>query len=866
MNLTLDQALQKGVEAHKAGKVQEADLYYTAILKAQPKHPDANHNMGVLAVGVGKVEEALPFFKIALESNHNIAQYWLSYINALIKLDRLTDAKAVFDQAKTIGVKGEALHELDKQMKSMEAVGSQNHAPPQDQLQPIINLCNQNQYKKALEAILNLLKRFPSSATLFNIQGAANSGLHQFDAAIVAYNRALTLKPDFADAYYNLGVALKALGKLEEAKEAYNKAISIKTDYAEAYHNLGVIYQDQGDLEKAILAYEKAISIEPNDEESYNNIGVALHKQGNFEEAVSAYMIALKIKPDYFEVYNNLGVSLKEQGRLEEALAAHKKALTLKPDDAETYTKIGNVLKEWRKLEQAIEAYNQALSIEPNYPDAYSNMGVTLQKQGKLQGAIQAFQKALSIKPQDAEVYLNLGNALQEQEKVEDAIEAFKKALSIKPDYAEAYNNMGSVLEEKGILEDAIEAFNKALSIKPNLAEAWSNGADALDRWNKLDQLEIWLNRALDSFNEVPTDILFQKAKMLWRKKKHQETFYLLEDIKIETISEIRRQDYLHLKAKCFEKFEKFEDAYKCYAKSNTLAKKSKEYSICDHEQYFQNVKDKLAKLKSRSGKNKKSQPTSNPVFSPAFLVGFPRSGTTLLDTILRSNSKISVVEEQQMLSVTDSFLSQNGYSDFSEQLITPRLKLEAQKIYTKELSKHIDTTLADKVFVDKLPLNLLKAPLIHQLYPNAKFILALRHPMDTILSCWMQNFKLNRAMAIMVDMDRIVDFYCIAMETFKICRTYYNLDVHEIRYEDLINNFQKESEAVVQFLNLNWEPEMENYQDTAIKRGRIYTPSYSQVVQPIYKEAQYRWLNYKKYLEQYLDQVEPWILEFGYD
>ena len=160
---------------------------------------------------------------------------------------------------------------------------------------------------------------------------------------------------------------------------------------------------------------------------------------------------------------------------------------------------------------------------------------------------------------------------------------------------------------------------------------------------------------------------------------------------------------------------------------------------------------------------------------------------------------------------------------------------------------------------------NLLKVPLIHQLYPNAKFILALRHPMDTILSCWMQNFKLNQAMANMVDLDRIVDFYGIAMETFKICRVNYNLNVYEIRYEDLIKNFQKESEAVVQFLNLQWEPEMANYQDTALKRGRINTPSYSQVVQPIYKDAQYRWLKYQKYLEQFLGQVKPWISDFGY-
>jgi predicted Zn-dependent protease len=109
MELTLDQALQKGIEAHKAGKVQEADRYYTAILKANPKHPDANHNMGVLAVGVGKVEEALPFFKTALEANPSIAQFWLSYIDALIKLDRIADAKQCLIKPKVMVQKGMAL-------------------------------------------------------------------------------------------------------------------------------------------------------------------------------------------------------------------------------------------------------------------------------------------------------------------------------------------------------------------------------------------------------------------------------------------------------------------------------------------------------------------------------------------------------------------------------------------------------------------------------------------------------------------------------------------------------------------------------------------------------------------------------------
>ena len=261
-----------------------------------------------------------------------------------------------------------------------------------------------------------------------------------------------------------------------------------------------------------------------------------------------------------------------------------------------------------------------------------------------------------------------------------------------------------------------------------------------------------------------------------------------------------------------------------------------------------------------------KKQPIKNPEFSPVFLVGFPRSGTTLLDTILRSNSNINVVEEQGMLLAATTFLNTNGHNDFVEKNIPKDIRNKAKKIYLKEFNKHIETTSTDTVYIDKLPLNILQAPLIYQLYPNAKFILALRHPMDTILSCWMQNFKLNPAMANMVDIERIVEFYCIAMETFKICRNNYNLNVHEIRYEDLINNFQSETEAVLRFLNLQWEPEMENYQDTALNRGYIKTPSYTQVIQPIYKDAKYRWRNYQRYLEKYLDQVKPWITEFGYD
>ena len=240
--LTLDQALQKGIEAHKAGKAQEADRYYTAILKANPKHPDANHNMGVLAVGVGKVETALPFFKTALEINPNIAQFWLSYIDALIKLDRMEEAKDLFGKAKNNNVQGETFNKLEKRLMGSDKGSEVNSArkplePPVDQLQILINLFNKRQYKETLTQALLLRGEFPNSVTVYNLIGAANQGLGKLDEAIAAFNKAIKIKPDYAQAYYNMGIAFKDQGKLKEAVETHNKAISLQLDYAEAYNN-----------------------------------------------------------------------------------------------------------------------------------------------------------------------------------------------------------------------------------------------------------------------------------------------------------------------------------------------------------------------------------------------------------------------------------------------------------------------------------------------------------------------------------------------------------------------------------------------------------------------------------------------------
>ena len=732
MKLTLEEALRKGVEAHRAGKVKEADRYYTAILKANPFHPHANHNMGILAIGFDKVNEALPFFKAALKANPQIVQFWQSYIDALIKLERFEEAKAKFNLAKSKISKIDDLNILKEKFDSFERASN---------------------------------KRPKSNKNQNNILDVTN-----------------------------LDQAIRLAGKnikdndIESARKIYED-----------------ILQKYPKNKKAIAGFKKLSTTQ--------SVG-----HTNLKEPPQNQMQPL--------------INLYNQGQFQQILSITSDLIFEFPYSF--------------NLQNFIGAANKGL--------------------GNLDKAIQAYKKAIAIKPDYAEAFNNLGTALKDQGKLDEAFENYNKALTIKDDYFEAYNNLGLTLLEKGQLEKAMKAFNKALTIKPDYVEAWCNGADGLERSNQLKQLGLWLQRAYNAYDVIPSDLIFIKSNLLWREKNYDKAFSLMSEINFKTVSEIRKQAFLLLKAKVSEKFDDFDKAYECFYESNLLSKNSRQYFKSNPEEFFQNLKTKLNKLKSGQIKKPKAKFNAETRFTPTFLVGFPRSGTTLLDTILRSHSKIRIVEEQPIVRAVKIFYEKAGFNDPLSQVLSSDMIEEAQKLYELEFKKHVAESDQNFIHIDKLPLNILDTPLIHQLYPQAKFILALRHPMDTILSCWIQNFKLNPAMANMVDLNRIVEFYCVAMEIFQICRSNYNLSVHEIRYEDLIDNLSEETSLLLNFLDLEWQSGMENFQDTALKRGRIKTPSYSQVIQPLYKDSKYRWLNYEKYLFQYLDQINPWIKQFAYN
>ena len=234
----------------------------------------------------------------------------------------------------------------------------------------------------------------------------------------------------------------------------------------------------------------------------------------------------------------------------------------------------------------------------------------------------------------------------------------------------------------------------------------------------------------------------------------------------------------------------------------------------------------------------------------------------------MRSHPQISVVEEKPMVGVMTGVMSKafaqaptiQNLSTLSEPDIC-----SLRDIYFKELAKYLDRVDDGKLVVDKLPLNIVHADIIHRVFPDAKFILALRHPCDCVLSCFMQTFKLSDAMVNFLSIDQSARLYAAVMELWFAYQQKLDLDVHALKYEDLVQDFEGTCKSLISFLGLEWDDNLHNYQKTALGRGSIKTASYHQVVQPLYKQASGRWTNYREQMQPVLPVLQPWIEAYGY-
>ena len=362
----MQQIIEQAVEAHKAGKLDEAEALYRAILKDQPQHPDANHNLGILAVSLNNSVDALPLLRTALEANPKQGQYWISYIGALIKDNQLDTARLVLEQGKGMGLSGEQVDVLSQQLaprseesesdkaprptftqqrkkssakkekkknaSSPQRSPGQNGGPSQSEVNALLAQHQSGQYAVAEELAQTMTQKHPNYQFGWKLLGAVYSATGRTADAVMANQKAVALVPNDAEAHYNLGITLKDLGRLEDAETSYRQAIAIKPDFAEAHSNFGNMLRDLGRLEDAETSYRQAIALKPDFAEAHSNLGNALKDLGRLEDAEASYRQAIALKPDFAEAHSNLGFVFQEQGRIDESEASYRRMLDVSPD------------------------------------------------------------------------------------------------------------------------------------------------------------------------------------------------------------------------------------------------------------------------------------------------------------------------------------------------------------------------------------------------------------------------------------------------------------------------------------------------------------------------------------------------------
>ncbi len=638
-------------------------------------------------------------------------------------------------------------------------------------------------------------------------------------------------------------------GQLNEAEKIYRAILNTQPQNPDANHNLGALAMQIKQPKAALPFLQTALKSNPGNGQYWLSLAECRLRLHAWDEAEALLNEA-----------ESKGLKHPTLVRLRQRIVAGRGK---KPNHAKAQEALqrGIQFHQAGRFGEAIGWYQKTLEIQPENTDALNNLGGVLQAQGKLDEAVAYYKKAISIKPDSAEAHYNFGNALKEQGKLDKAVASYQKVVSIKPDFAEAYHNLGYALQEQGRMEEAVASYQKAISIKPDLAEAYNNIGLHYEKMNDLTKAEKYIAKALSISPDV-ANINYAQSVILRRKGKIDDAIQLLESFDIKNISDqIAARNINFELGKLYDRKENSSKAFYHLAHGNRLHAKSYESTIARKDEFLSGINTSKRTLTYdwvRSWSNiPQIQEAAN-----AFIVGFPRSGTTLLDQILDSHPGIQVMEEKE--AIKDVVQSITG--DYPQSL-TSLGESDVQKLrelYFKAVDGYI-TRDPNTILVDKFPLNIRHIPLIARLFPNAKIILAMRHPCDVVLSNFMQNYKINNAMANFFTIEDSAFAYKQVMELWQKSISLLPVNYHSVKYESLVADFNNEVGQLLKFLEVDWDDAVLKYDSHAKKRGAIKTPSYQSVTEPIYQRAKYRWKRYEDQLKPVMNDLEPFIEAFGY-
>jgi len=574
----------------------------------------------------------------------------------------------------------------------------------------------------------------------------------------------------------------KSRGELEDAKRLLEAVLQAFPKHVQARKDLASlkVLSEQGDPPKHVT--DRLLNV---------------YKAGQLSSAVEEAQALVKDYPEAFLIWNILGAAAAQLGMLEQARSAFQKVISLEPDYADAYNNLGNVLNELGEQEQAILSYERAIDIKPDYAEAHFNMGIVLKDQERIDEGIVALSKVLQFNPEHAGAYYHIGELNRHQGKSDEAIGAYKRATEINPDYSQAYNHMGNAFKALGKFDEAIIAYNKALKIDPDYVECHRN-ISQIKKYTKKDE-QILAVHTLYNNREISSD------------RKCILSFTL---------------------AKMHEDLSQIDLAFHYLNEGNRIRKRLLGYKFERDLEFFSSLKNAQPHLKKLSITSVSELNSITPIF----IVGMPRSGTSLVEQIISSHSLVHGAGELKYI------------PKFGKKIAIGSTLHEHNVIETfrSEYMKKLNACSNGNTFVtDKLPHNFLYVPLICAAFPEAKIIHVKRDPAATCWSNYKHYFSVT-GLGYAYDLEDCVSYYKLYEDLLKTWQSYYPSRIYNLNYENLTTNPKAETRQLIKNLGINWEDAcLYPHQNPRSVR----TASSYQIRKKIYKNSSRSWRVYKPYL-----------------
>lgn len=393
---SIEGALQQAIACQQCGQFDEAERGFRMLLRAQPRHAEANHRLGILMLQANQVGAALPLLRTALESNPKHSQYWLSYIGALMRAGQHEAARAMLAQGRQRGLRGEAVHALADQLVVGETSGA-----IQSEIGALATMFRHSRFAEMEQSARRLTARLPALGAGWKALGTAIVMQGRAAEALPALEQAATLLPADIEAQINLGNLLHELGRQADAEKRYRQAIGIDPRNAEAHRHLGITLCELGQLASAEESCRRALELKPDSAEASSNLARVLYAQGRLSEAEQCYRQTLKLNPVLAEAHCDLATLLNEQFRFAESEAGFRRALDLKPDYLWALINLGVALNESGRHAEAEAVLRRALVLGPRLPDVLCNLSVALYGQGRHADADACLEDAIRANPAD---------------------------------------------------------------------------------------------------------------------------------------------------------------------------------------------------------------------------------------------------------------------------------------------------------------------------------------------------------------------------------------------------------------------------------------------------------------------------------